>query len=247
MKRFSKGVFGALFVLSYSTVAFMTVTAAYAADLKGKLKAKRTAVAEPYYEPAPPAIWQGLYWGASIGYGWGTSEQYYDRAGDHGTASTDPSGPLGALTVGYNYMWSPRVLLGVEADLGLMNVSADDKVVFDGHIYKTSFGPFWGTLRGRVGWQMDRALVYATGGWAFMDVDEVSIGNTPGETARNEDWRSGWVLGAGVEYALMPGVTGKVEYLHMDFGSYDGYSSNREAYSFDNRVDLIRTGLNFKF
>jgi hypothetical protein len=45
----------------------------------------------------------------------------------------------------------------------------------------------------------------------------------------------------------MPGVTGKVEYLHMDFGTYKGYSANREDYSFDNRVDLIRTGLNFKF
>jgi outer membrane immunogenic protein len=240
----STRIYSALFALSLSSVAYFTVTAAYAADHRGKRN--EVSASEPIYDSAPP-IWQGLYWGASIGYGWGTSEQYYDRAGNHGMASTDPSGPLGALTLGYNYMWSPRMLVGIEADIGLMDVSANDEVVYDGHVYKTSFGPWWGTLRGRVGWQFNRAMLYATGGWAFMDVDEVSIGNTPGETAYNRDWRSGWVLGAGVEYALMPGVTGKVEYLHMDFGTYEGYSANREDYSFDNRVDLIRTGLNFKF
>ena len=221
----SSRFYAALLALSVCTVAFLTITAAKAADLSRMAKPAEVSSAEPVYE-ASPSIWRGLYWGASLGYGWGESEQFYDRAGEHGVASTHPSGALGALTAGYNYMWSPRFLLGVEGDLGLMDVSADDKIVFDGHIYKTSFGPLWGTVRGRAGVVVDRALLYATAGWAFMDVDEVSIGNTPGETATNKDWRSGWVLGAGVEYALFPGVTGKVEYLHMDFGTYEGYSAN---------------------
>lgn len=245
--QLAAGVHRALFALSLITVAYLTVTAAHSADLKGKPKAERVSASEPLYEPARAPIWHGLYWGASLGYGWGESEHYYRRAGDHGTASTDPSGALGAFTLGYNYMWTPTLLVGIEGDLGLMDISADDKVVFDGHVYKTSFGPWWGTLRGRVGMRFDRALLYATGGWAFMDVDEVAVGNTPGETAHNKDWRSGYVIGAGVEYALMPGVNAKVEYLHMDFGTYEGYSANREFYTFDNRVDLIRTGLNFKF
>lgn len=242
--RLSNRFHGVLSALSLVTFACFSVTAASAADLGGK--GRKAPPAEPIYDSAPP-IWQGLYWGGSIGYGWGESEHFYDRAGDHGTASTSPSGALGALTLGYNHYLSPRFLVGVEGDLGIMDVSANDKIVFDGHNYKTSFGPWWGTLRGRVGWTFDRALLYATAGWAFMDVDEVVVGNTPGETAHNKDWRSGWVLGAGVEYALMPGVTGKFEYLHMDFGQYEGYSTNNEYYTFDNRVDLIRTGLNFKF
>jgi outer membrane immunogenic protein len=102
-------------------------------------------------------------------------------------------------------------------------------------------------LRGRAGYAFGDTLVYATGGVAFMDVDEVSIGNTPGETAVNEDWRTGYVLGAGVEQAIAPGMTAKLEYLHMDFGTYSGFSDNNEPFSFDNRVDLIRAGLNFAF
>lgn len=194
-----------------------------------------------------PAIWTGIYAGLSAGYGWGHSEQDYERNDNHGLASTSPSGGLAAFTLGYNYALGNGFVIGAESDLGLMDISADDKIVYDGHIYKTRFGPWWGTLRGRAGYAFGDTLVYATGGVAFMDVDEVSIGNTPGETAVNEDWRTGYVLGAGVEQAIAPGMTAKLEYLHMDFGTYSGFSANNEPFSFDNRVDLIRAGLNFAF
>ena len=46
---------------------------------------------------------------------------------------------------------------------------------------------------------------------------------------------------------ISPGMTAKLEYLHMDFGTYSGFSANNEPFSFDNRVDLIRAGLNFAF
>jgi outer membrane immunogenic protein len=194
-----------------------------------------------------PSIWQGLYWGGSIGYGWGTSEHFYDRNDNHGTETNDLSGGLAALTLGYNYLVSPGYLVGVEADLGLMDLSADDKVIFDGHIWKAEFGPFWGTVRGRAGMLFGNTLLYATGGWAITEVNEVGIGDADGQTAENENVRSGWVLGAGIEHAFTHGMSAKVEYLHMDFGSYEGLSENQEDYAFDNRVDLIRTGLNVKF
>lgn len=232
-----------------AAVAF--AAGAHAADLS-KPKKQRPPPPAEYVEPAYlqqslPAIWQGYYVGASVGYGWGISEQTYDRNNNHGLASTSPSGALASVTVGYNMMWSPNVLIGVEADLGLMNVSAEDKVVYDGHIYKTSYGPWWSTVRGRIGYLFGNTLLYGTGGLAIMAVDEVSIGNTPGETANNRDVRAGWVLGAGVEHALSSTMTAKLEYLHMDFGTYEGLSANREDFSFTNRLDVVRVGLNFKF
>lgn len=245
--KLSKCVLGAMFALSCSTVAFLTVTAVHAADGDRKSKAKRVTASEPVYEPAPPPIWQGLYWGASIGYGWGSSEHYYNRNDNHGTASTDPSGGLASLTLGYNHMLSPHFLVGLEGDIGLADLSADDKVIFDGHVWKSEFGPLWATVRARAGMLWGNSLLYLTGGWAIMEVNEVGYGDAAGQTAVNEDVRSGWVLGAGIEHAFSPGMTAKLEYLHMDFGRYDGYSENRENYYFDNSVDLIRTGLNFKF
>lgn len=193
------------------------------------------------------ALWSGFYGGLSAGYTWGEATQFYDRAGDHGTASISPEGFTGAVTLGYNMQWPSGLVLGVEGDLGLMDVSAGPETIFDGHIYSAEFGPFWGTLRGRLGMAFGDNLVYGTGGLAFMDVSEVSIGNTPGETAISEDLRTGWVLGAGIEHAFAPEMSVKLEYLHMDFGSVDGRSANNERFSFDETADLVRVGLNYKF
>lgn len=228
-------------------LAFMTVsTSAHAAKRAPHVQR------EPAWTPqvssyASPAIWSGMYLGGSVGYGWGTSEQSYTRNDNHGIASTSPEGVLAALTAGYNYDAGGGLILGIEGDLGLMDVSADDKVVYDGHIYKSHFGPWWGTLRGRAGYAIDNNLFYATAGIAFMGVDEVSIGNTPGETATNTSSRAGWVLGAGIEHAFSQTMSLKLEYLHMDFGRYDGLSANQEPYYFDNTVDLVRVGVNTKF
>ena len=240
--KLSVRLHGVLFALALSSVAYFAVSAR-AADLGGKVA---PIAAEPIYDAAP-SIWQGLYWGGSLGYGWGTSEHYYNRNDNHGTARTDLTGGLASLTLGYNYMVTPRFLLGVEGDIGLMDLSADDKVIFDGHVWKAEFGSLWGTVRARAGVLLGNSLIYGTGGWAISEVNEVGYGDADGQTAHNQDVRSGWVLGAGIEHAFSPGMTAKVEYLHMDFGSYDGYSENREHYSFENRIDLVRAGVNFKF
>lgn len=199
------------------------------------------------YDEMPPLMWTGLYGGLSAGYGWGSSTQSYDRNDNHGLASTDPEGAIGALTLGYNYLLTNGLLFGVEGDLGLMDLTADDKVVYDGHVYRTSFGPWWASLRGRAGVVYGNTLFYGTAGVAFMGVDEVSIGNTPGETAYNKDFRSGWVVGGGIEHAFTSRMSAKIEYLHMDFGTYEGLSDNREDFSFQNEVDLVRVGVNYKF
>ncbi|MFA5951459.1 MAG: outer membrane beta-barrel protein [Hyphomicrobium sp.] len=240
---------------AFSAIAALSVAPAFAeaADL-GPYKPQKPS---PAYIPPPPppplesnydfAPWTGAYWGFSAGYGWGQSIQDYERNANHGLSETTPEGALGAFTLGYNLQMPGGIVLGVESDIGLMDISADDKVVYDGHIFKSDYGPWWGTLRGRLGLAAGHTLFYGTGGAAFMDVDEVSIGNTPGETAVNESFRTGWVLGGGIEQALGAHMTAKVEYLHMDFGSFEGLSGNAERYSFDNQVDLVRAGINYKF
>lgn len=229
-----------------SVVSALSAVPALSADLGGPRPAPRQPVVEVYRDPGR-YDWSGTYFGLSAGYGWGTSEHSYDRGTNHGTASQSPEGWLGAVTLGYNYMLSPSLLVGIEGDLGLMSLDADDKVIFDGHVWKTHFGSTWGTLRGRLGFALDRLLIFGTAGVAFMGVDEVAIGDAAGQTAENTDFRSGWVVGGGVEYALTSSISTKIEYLHMDFGKYDGLSENREAFYFDNKVDVVRMGLNFKF
>ena len=223
--------------------AVCTCTFALSPALAADLGGPRLPPPDQYDPPSRasrPALWQGFYWGLNGGYGWGDSS--FDTDTDGGGSS--PEGFLAGATVGYNYMIGSNFLLGVEGDLGFMDISNNDKEV-NGSVYRTSFGPWWGTLRARAGVTMGRLLIYGTGGLAFAAVEEDVI--TGGNKVSNEDWRSGWVVGGGAELALSETVSAKVEYLHMDFGSHSALSSNLDSYDFDNRVDVVRAGLNFRF
>jgi len=230
-------------LMRFMAGAVCTCTVTLSSALAADLGSPRLPPPERYDAPARPSrpgLWQGFYWGLNGGYGWGDSSFDTDTDG----ASSGPEGWLASATAGYNYMVGPNFLLGVEGDLGFMNISNDDKEV-NGSVYRTSFGPWWGTLRGRAGIAMGRLLVYGTGGLAFAAVEEDVI--TGADKVSNEDWRSGWVVGGGVEFAFNENVSAKVEYLHMDFGSHSALSSNLDDYDFNNRVDVVRAGLNFRF
>ncbi len=192
--------------------------------------------------------WQGLYVGASLGGGWGSSTQHYDRAGDHGVAELEPAGGLAAVSAGYNWRLGRSIVAGVEADLGIMNVSQGATTVFDGHVWSSNFGPLFGTLRGRAGYLVSEDLLaYATAGLALANIDDTSIGNTPGETAMENGMRAGFAVGFGAEYAMNEAWTLKAEFLHMDFGEVSGQSTNAEDYSFENSVSILRVGANIAF
>lgn len=229
-----------LSAVSTSFLALPTI----AADLGGPRPLPPPSNFEDYGEPSKPPLWHGLYWGLSGGYGWGDSEA---SSSETTSADTDPEGWLASVTVGYNMLFG-NLLVGVEGDLGVMDISADDEKLSGSPFsyYRTSFGPWWGTLRGRAGIAMGRLLLYGTGGLAFASLDEVSL-DTGMEKASDSELRAGWVVGGGLELAFTDNVSAKVEYLHMDFGSTDGLTSTGTSYSFDNEVDVVRAGLNFRF
>lgn len=196
----------------------------------------------------PVHDWDGLYLGVSLGGGWGESTQTYQRAGDHGSATLSTAGGAAAMTAGYNVMMGSNLLLGLEGDLGIMNISQGATTVFDGHVWSSNVGALWSTLRGRAGYVFDNDLMaYATGGLAVANIDDTSIGNTPGESAIEDGMRVGLALGVGVEYAWDERWTLKAEYLHLNFAEADGQSANNESYSFDDNVNLVRVGANMKF
>jgi high affinity Mn2+ porin len=140
---------------------------------------------------------------------------------------------------------------------------------------------WFGTLRGRLGALFTPdTLVYATGGFALGGVSHVGtisgfsvmpllddsgnpildasgnpITTTAGNSAnpRSQATRAGWAAGAGLEVRLVGNLTGKVEYLHMDFGSDSILSGNPMnatpiALGLHSRIadDIVRIGLNYK-
>jgi outer membrane immunogenic protein len=64
--------------------------------------------------PAPPlSNWSGFYGGANLGAAF-PSENITVSGG--GSFSTDPSGVIGGIQFGYNYLFSPNWLVGLEVE-----------------------------------------------------------------------------------------------------------------------------------
>lgn len=108
----------------------------------------------------------------------------------------------------------------------------------------------FGTVRGRAGVAFDRFLVYGTGGFAYANIDtKVSF---PGiANASDTNTHLGWTAGGGVEVAITPNWSAKVEYLFADLGeeryhfNFGGGVKGSGKLSYDQ--NLVRAGVNYKF
>ncbi len=199
--------------------------------------------------PVTPAFnWSGSYVGAELGYGWGQAASPW---GSPSTAATFPftqnpavqNGVFGGLDIGYNYQIN-QLVLGVEADAFFDGIRGDDGGS-GGNVNGVEH-KFNGSARARVGFAADRALIYGTGGVAFLSADATNTSITPNERIAT-NW-TGWTLGAGVEYAITNNWTTRVEYRHTDYGSavarfpVSGYAENINPV-----IDSVMVGINYKF
>ncbi len=107
---------------------------------------------------------------------------------------------------------------------------------------------WFGTDRARLGYSWDRLLVYATAGVAYGKVEGTLAGASLLVTS-GQNTRTGFVAGAGAEWAFAPNWSVKGEYLWTDLGSKTTYAvSNRfpEIVSLTN-INIVRIGLNYHF
>jgi outer membrane immunogenic protein len=112
-------------------------------------------------------------------------------------------------------------------------------------------------VRGRAGYAVGSSLFYATGGFAYGEVDtriaDLNPILTAGVTNDFSHTRAGWTAGAGIEHAftwLGPNWTAKAEYLYVDLGSMtDSYSDGFETRIFTTHAQdhVFRSGLNYRF
>jgi outer membrane immunogenic protein len=119
---------------------------------------------------------------------------------------------------------------------------------------------FFGTVRGRLGYVFDRTLVYATGGFAFGDVNNtVNFFGPAGQlqfTGSTDNVETGYTVGGGIEHAFAPNWSVKAEYLFYDLGRntvnvavVPGSGGGGTGYNstFSNEGHIARIGLNYKF
>ncbi len=65
----------------------------------------------------------------------------------------------------------------------------------------------------------------------------------------HSDTHVGWVAGAGIERALTPNLSARVEYLYYDFDDVSASAGTVApgAANLDPTIHTVRFGLNFKF
>jgi len=205
--------------------------ATQAADLgRPVFKAPMSEVA--YYN------WTGFYAGINGGYGWGTSSW----SAVPGT-SIKPSGGMFGGTLGYNIQ-TGMIVLGIEGDFDWSGLSGS--VACGVGVNCETSSDWLATVRGRIGYSFDRWMPYLTGGGAFGDVKATASAPLLGAAVSSSSTQAGWTLGGGVEFAFMPNWTAKVEYLHVDLGSFDtGPAPLVNSVSY--KQDIVRAGLNYRF
>ena len=271
-------------LLASTVLAGMTAAAA-AADLP------RRAAPPPVFTPVPVFTWTGFYAGFNAGYAFDTGRQQANSfavpaafAPPTGAVATfrnsSQEGFTGGGQIGYNWQLTPGsgVVIGVEADAQYLDFGRDRRAAaITGSPLAAGFSvvdprglsslDFFGTVRGRLGYAFDRTLVYGTGGFAYgSGSSDRSFGGFNG----NDDFRTGWAAGGGIEYALptesflnffrASAVTLKVEglYVNLDRGtrSQGAFVINNVTNTpvfyqpvgrRDDEFAVVRAGVNYKF
>ncbi len=211
-----------------STVALAAMAGtAFAADLPS------TKSAPVYMAPAPVFSWTGFYAGVEGGADFLNTKYSAINRSNHMT-----SGLLGGV-VGYNYQVN-QFVLGLEGNADGVLGGARTLTVGTNSVRTSQ--DFNGDIRGRVGIAYDRALFYAAGGVAFGQVK--SSYYTPAFLGSSNMDRTGWTIGAGVDYAITPNWVGRVEYRYTDLGSsYTNVAATRVS----NTSNAVLIGLMYKF
>ena len=209
--------------------------AAFAADLPGRRQAPAPL---PYLAPAPAFTWTGFYAGVNGGYGFGE----FTKRGKTFLGKAD--GGLFGVTAGYNQQYN-QFVAGVEGDLDYSSLS-NTKTPFAGVATRSRLSTLT-TVRGRLGFAADRALVFVTGGYAGGQVKASIVDTRPGGIAgSNSSFRSGYALGAGIEYAFTNNISVKAEYLYASL-SGKNYFAGIDRLKTGLNVSTIRAGLNYRF
>lgn len=230
--------------LAALALPFLAVASAQAADLPNRGFAP--APAATYYTP-PAFSWTGFYVGLNAGYGWGS-------LGNIGNNTFGkPSGFVVGGTLGYNYQIN-QFVIGVEGDLNWTNVDSTARTIAlvgappaPATVSSTGSVNWMGTLRARAGFALDRALIFATAGYAGASLDLKFNDITNGVGGKESGWRNGWAVGGGIEYAFSRNISAKTEYLYTSFASQNAFTGTPYVSRGELTVSLVRAGVNYRF
>jgi len=218
------------------------------------------AADQPLPRKAPPIIadtltnWTGFYYGTHVGIG-ASNNAWNSADGILGVGVTQPFGGYGVSggqiyggQVGYNYQ-SGAWVVGAEGDFSFGQINGLARcgnAVF----FCTTKIDNLGTLTARLGYATGNFLFYGKAGGAWADVDRKMTSGNFSNVFDGSETRAGWVVGAGAEYAFNNGMSAKIEYNYIDFGSKSlamtDQGGNLSNVTVAQSAHLVKLGLNYK-
>lgn len=203
-----------------STVSVVAFQAAHAADAIDEIP---QAPAAEYSEPVASGNWAGAYAGGTASWQRGD----FNRQGD-----AKANGLGGGVYGGYN-MQSGQLVYGGETDLNYSGVDAER----NGLKGKQGVN---GSIRGRVGYDLNPFLVYGTAGVAVANHE------LEGNGTNDEKLAAGYTVGAGVETFVTDNITARVEYRYSDYQKRDfDLGTGAISKGFDDHS--VKVGMGVKF
>ncbi|MGX5803373.1 outer membrane beta-barrel protein [Bradyrhizobium sp. Arg314] len=191
--------------------------------------------------------WTGLYVGAQAGYEWAKTGYSFSNGAPGG--SFTPSGFVGGVYVGYNHQFDSPLVVGLEGDIEYANVKDSFNNPFGFNSAGSADLRWQGSVRARVGYAFDRFLPYVTGGVAFGNF-RFEGGPNPATLMSWSKTKTGWTIGAGLEYAFTDKWSARVEYRYTDFGTANGNLApafSTVVESMKVRDHAVRVGVSYKF
>lgn len=244
------------------TALALISTSGFAADLPARTYTKAPVMTPPVYN------WTGFYIGGHAGGGWGESQSTELDPGTNafptGTVfdKAHISGFLGGVQGGYNWQTSNHIVLGIEGEWSWADVSGTETTTstvprLAGFTSTTTIkANDYATAAGRLGFAADNWLLFVKGGAAWENSGSTGTqllanGTLSSTSVVADDWHDGWVVGLGAEWGFARNWSAKIEYDHLDFGSYNiqpvtstGTSSNVRSSS---SVEVVKGGVNYHF
>jgi opacity protein-like surface antigen len=216
----------------------------------------------PLYKAAEPAGWNGFYLGFNAGGGVGDGRSDFSMGGAPGFASIDNAlkGAVGGIQAGYNWQ-AGMAVVGLETDFQAASLNGSLTAPclpgVCGLPLSASYSqqtPWFGTVRARLGVATGGWLIYATGGYAYarLETDASATAGAASASATLLQLRNGWSAGGGIEVAVAPCWSVKLEYLYLDFGKVSTtwvLAGGLPAIIDDARfnMNIVRAGVNYRF
>jgi outer membrane immunogenic protein len=225
--------------LLLGAAAFIAFAApAVAADMRARPYTK----AQAYTAPAVVYNWTGFYLGGHLGGAF---------AGDDSLQGSDARF-LGGVQGGFDYQFAPNWVIGAEAQYSWLGSGNNNGVLFPaGTLVTGSSSDQLGSVTGRLGYTWGPALLYAKGGYAWRDNNNigVTVGGAPVAFATTGNHKDGYTVGGGLEYMFTPNWSAKAEYQYYNFGSTTFTAGPADIIGARFRDDehTVKAGLNYRF